>query len=131
MPYRVMLVDDDDRISELLSRALGDMGYEVGRLEDGETALEALRADPPDLLFLDIYLPKLGGLEVLHAMRVEGIPTPVITMSGLPDEQMARDSLALGASDFISKPFDLRKLEEHLKPTLEALGVWPGGKSAG
>ena len=131
MPYRVMLVDDDDRVSELLSRFLGDLGYEVGRLEDGETALEALREDPPDLLFLDIYLPRLGGLEVLHAMRLEGIPTPVIAMSGLPDAQMARDSLALGASDFITKPFNLLELERDLKPTLEALGVWPGDKSAG
>jgi len=131
MPYRIMLVDDDDRVSELLSRFLGDLGYEVGRLEDGETALEALREDPPDLLFLDIYLPRLGGLEVLHAMRLEGIPTPVIAMSGLPDAQMARDSLALGASDFITKPFNLLELERDLKPTLEALGVWPGDKSAG
>jgi len=130
MPYRVMLVDDDDRVSELLSRFLGDLGYEVRRLEDGEAALEALREAPPDLLFLDIYLPRLSGLDVLHAMRLEGIPTPVITMSGLPDEQMARDSLALGASDFITKPFNLLELERDLKPTLEALGVWPGGKSA-
>ena len=86
MPYRVMLVDDDYRVSELLGRFLGDLGYEMDRLEDGETALETLRRDPPDVLFLDIYLPKLGGLDVLHAMRMEGIPTPVITMSGLPDE---------------------------------------------
>ena len=125
MSYRVMLVDDDDRISELLSRFLGDLGFMVGRLEDGEAALAALREDPPDLLILDIYLPKLGGLDVLHTMRLEGIPTPVITISGLPDEQMARDSLTLGAADFLTKPFDLAKLEEELKPTLEALGLWP------
>jgi FixJ family two-component response regulator len=55
----------------------------------------------------------------------------VITMSGLPDEQMARDSLALGASDFITKPFNLLSLEEQLKPTLQALGLWPGDASAG
>ena len=125
MAFRVMLVDDDDRISDLLSRFFSDLGYEVGRLEDGEAALEALREDPPDLLILDIYLPKLGGLDVLHAMRLEGIPTPVITISGLPDEQMARDSLALGASDFLTKPFDLSTLEERLKPTLEGLKIWP------
>ena len=123
-----MLVDDDDRVSELLGRFLSDLGYQVGRLEDGEAALEALREDPPDLLLLDIYLPKLGGLDVLHAMRLEGIPTPVITMSGLPDEQMARDSLALGAADFITKPFNLLELEQELRPTLEALGIWPGGE---
>jgi two-component system response regulator QseB len=127
-----MLVDDDDRISELLSRFLGDLGYKVGRLADGEAALEALREDPPDLLILDIYLPKLGGLDVLHTMRLEGIPTPVITISGLPDEQMARDSLALGAADFLTKPFDLLKLEQDLRPTLEVLGLWPpsGGGAA-
>jgi len=112
----------------LLSRFLSDLGYEVGRLWDGEAALEALRKDPPDLLILDIYLPKLGGLEVLQAMRMEGIPTPVIAISGLPDEQMARDSLALGVSDFITKPFNLLELEQDLKPTLEALGIWPEGR---
>ena len=131
MAYRVMLVDDDDRISDLLSRFFSDLGYEVGRLEDGEAALEALREDPPDLLVLDIYLPKLGGLDVLHAMRLEGIPTPVITISGLPDEQMARDSLALGASHSTTKPFDLTALEQHLKPTLQALDIWPGDLEAG
>ncbi len=131
MAYRVMLVDDDDRVSELLGRFLGDLGYKVGRVADGETALAALREDPPDLLFLDVYLPKLGGLDVLHAMRSEEIPTPVIAMSGLSDEQMARDSLALGAADFVTKPFDLLELEEDLKPTLEALGLWPEGRPAG
>jgi DNA-binding response OmpR family regulator len=131
MSYRVLLVDDDDRVSELLSRFLSDLAYEVERLEDGETALQALREDPPDLLVLDIYLPKLGGLDLLHAMRMEGISTPVITMSGLPDQQMARDCLALGAADFLTKPFDLLTLEQDLKPTLDALGLWPPSGGTG
>ncbi len=119
---RVLVADDDPGIRELLKRVLEKKGYEVLTAADGEAALESVRNDNPQLMLLDLYMPKLSGVEVLERMREEGHDVGVITISGSHDEDAARATFALGAADFIMKPLDLEHLELSLLAKLISLG---------
>ena len=121
MTGRILVADDDENIRRLLRRFLTDRGYQVDVACDGIEALEALRRDGPDLLLLDIEMPNLGGMAVLQQIEQEGIPVAIIMISGLADEETARKSLALGAADFITKPFDFNYLNTSLAAKLMTL----------
>ncbi len=88
---------------------------------DGDEAMKVLREDPPDVVLLDIDMPKLNGLEVLRRIQSEEIKVGVIIISGHPDQEAARTSLTLGATDFIVKPFDFAYLEASLLAKLVTL----------
>ncbi len=120
---RILLIDDDPDVLEVLSRFLSDRGYHVETAADGKAGLTALRRDPPDVILLDLALPKLSGLEVLRRIKAEGLNVAVITISGHPlaERHLGPDSLELGASDFIMKPFDLEYLENTLLAKLQSL----------
>lgn len=111
---RVLVVDDEPFVREVLSRFLSERGYQVDVAEDGQAALDLIRADAPDIVLLDLKMPRLGGLELLRILRDDGAELAVITISGHADEDTARESLDLGAADFINKPFDLEYLETSL-----------------
>ncbi len=113
-PNHILVVDDESDVCDLLSRFLTRRGYDVDTANDGEAALRAVRSNPPDIVLLDIRLPKLDGLTVLQKLREESDQVAVITMSGVADEDTARKSLELGAADFITKPFNLPYLETSL-----------------
>ena len=87
-----------------------------------EEVMRLLREDPPDIILLDIDMPKLSGLEVLRRIQSESIDIGVIIISGHPDEEAAKKSLTMGASDFIVKPFDFSYLETSLMAKLLTLG---------
>lgn len=110
----ILIVDDEPDVRELLSKFLRRRGYEVNTASDGPSALEAIRDGHPDIVLLDIRLPKMDGLSVLAHLRDESDNVAVITMSGSADEETARKSLELGAADFITKPFNLPYLETSL-----------------
>jgi DNA-binding response OmpR family regulator len=110
----VLIVDDESDVRELLSKFLRRRGYEVDTASDGASAIEAIRGKRPDIVLLDIRLPKMDGLSVLEKLRDESDGVAVITMSGSADEETARRSLELGAADFITKPFNLPYLETSL-----------------
>ena len=111
----VLIVDDESDVRELLSKFLARRGYDVDTVSDGAAAIEAIRDGSPDIVLLDIRLPKLDGLSVLERVRDEsGDQVAIITMSGSADEDTARRSLELGAADFITKPFNLPYLETSL-----------------
>jgi CheY-like chemotaxis protein len=111
---RVLVVDDEPFVREVLSRFLSERGYQVDVAEDGQAALALIRTDAPDIVLLDLKMPRLGGLELLRILRDDGAELAVITISGHADEDTARESLDLGAADFINKPFDLEYLETSL-----------------
>lgn len=111
---RVLVVDDEPFVREVLSRFLSERGYQVDVAEDGQAALALIRDDAPDIVLLDLKMPRLGGLELLRILRDDGAELAVITISGHADEDTARESLDLGAADFINKPFDLEYLETSL-----------------
>ena len=116
LPQRVLVVDDEPLVCDLLARGLSARGLVVETAADGQEALEAVRREPPDLVLIDICLPKLDGLEVLRRLQEERPRIPVITLSGAGDEEVARRSLDLGAADFLMKPFSL----EYLRTTVLA-----------
>lgn len=110
----ILVVDDESDVRDLLSKFLTRRGYEVVTAGDGEAAIEAIQEGHPDIVLLDIRLPKLDGLSVLQRLRDLSENVAIITMSGNADEETARKSLELGAADFITKPFNLPYLETSL-----------------
>jgi DNA-binding response OmpR family regulator len=110
----ILVVDDEPDVRDLLSKFLTRRGYNVHTAGDGEAAIEAIRDDHPDIVLLDLRLPKIDGLSVLEHVRAEDDDVAIITMSGNADEATARRTLELGAADFITKPFNLPYLETSL-----------------
>jgi DNA-binding response OmpR family regulator len=105
----VLVVDDDVLVRDVVSRYLGDAGYQVTVAGDGEHALRVAQAAPPDLVVLDLMLPGLPGLEVCRRLRAVG-PVPVVMLTALGEEEDRILGLELGADDYITKPFSPREL---------------------
>jgi DNA-binding NtrC family response regulator len=116
---RILVVDDDPDILELLSDRLQLMRFEVTCAADGEEALAHLRQDGFPLVLLDLQLPRIGGMEVLAAIRREGIDTTVIVITAWGTPQKAVEAMRAGAYDFIPKPLDTAHLEVVIKKALE------------
>jgi DNA-binding response OmpR family regulator len=105
----VLVVDDDVLVRDVVGRYLGRAGYQVTVAGDGEQALRAAHACPPDLVVLDLMLPGLPGLEVCRRLRAAG-PVPVVMLTALGEEEDRILGLELGADDYITKPFSPREL---------------------
>jgi DNA-binding response OmpR family regulator len=106
---KVLLAEDDPAISDPLARALRREGYDVEVCTDGESAL-AQALLQPDLLVLDLGLPKMDGLEVCRRLRQEGSSLPVIVLTARADEVDTVVGLDAGADDYVTKPFRLAEL---------------------
>ena len=106
---KVLLAEDDPAISDPLARALRREGYDVDVRTDGESALAAALGDP-DLLVLDLGLPKIDGLEVCRRLRAEGSTVPVLVLTARADEVDTVVGLDAGADDYVTKPFRLAEL---------------------
>ena len=115
----VLVVDDEQNILTSVSRALGLEGYDVEVAETAEIALEMLGKQSFDAILLDVQLPGMDGLEMLHALRKREIPTPVIMMSGHATIEVAVEATRRGADDFIEKPIGSDRLVLSLKRSLE------------
>jgi DNA-binding response OmpR family regulator len=101
----VLVVEDQESIRDLLGRLLRDEHFAVQFAEDGEAALESVRRTPPDLVCLNIELPKKNGMDVLAEMRQAGIDIPVIILTGHDQVKDRVRGLEAGADDYITKPF--------------------------
>ena len=117
---RILVVDDEIYIVHILDFSLGMKGYEVITALDGEAALEKLKTERPDLIVLDIMMPKLDGYEVCKAIKAnpDTAHIPVILLSAKGrnvDQKMGFD---VGADDYITKPFSPRKLVERINQLL-------------
>ena len=116
--YRVLVVEDDTSISLGLRINLTSEGYDVLVAEDGERGLELVRSDRPDLVILDVMLPRMNGLEVLDTVRKEGFSMPIIVLSARTGEMDKVTGLELGAEDYVAKPFSLAELLARVKAAL-------------
>lgn len=103
---RILVVDDDPDINRLVRVRLATRGFMVETATNGEEALALIAADPPDLLFLDISMPGIGGLEVLADIRARELDLAVIMMTAFGSEAVAIEALRRGADDYLRKPFD-------------------------
>jgi DNA-binding response OmpR family regulator len=106
----ILVVDDEDELRTLVRYELEQRGYMVTEAESGETALEVLKTTRPHIVVLDIRMPGMNGLEVLENIRKNNLADKVIMLTGVDELKIARDSLELGANDFLTKPYDIRTL---------------------
>jgi len=113
----IALVDDDRNILTTVSIALQAEGYATRLYSDGETALAALLANPPDLAIFDIKMPKMDGMELLRRLRQQS-PLPVIFLTSKDDEADEQAGFEMGADDYIAKPFSLRLLLARIRAIL-------------
>ena len=114
---RVLIIEDDPNVAEVVGRYLTREGYEVEIASDGALGLERALLDPPELVVLDLMLPNLGGLEVCRRIR-EAAPVPVIILTALGEETDRIVGLELGADDYVAKPFSPRELTARVKAVL-------------
>jgi len=114
---RVLIIEDDPNVSEVVARYLEREGYGVEAVTDGAEGLERALADPPDLVVLDLMLPSLGGLEVCRRLR-QVAPVPVIMLTARGEEADRIAGLELGADDYVAKPFSPRELTARVKAVL-------------
>ncbi len=107
---RVLVVDDEPAILRFLHAGLAAQGYVVAEANTGRAALEAVRRGATDLMVLDLGLPDMDGLDVIRALRADGVAIPVIVLSSRDDERAKVAALDLGADDFVTKPFGIDEL---------------------
>ena len=120
MEKKALLVDDDEKLLKLLREYLEDYGFEVMTLADGSSVLQTIRAESPDVVILDIMLPKKDGLEVLKEIRME-FSLPVIMLTARGEDADRIVGLELGADDYLPKPFNPRELLARMKAVLRRL----------
>lgn len=111
---KIMVVDDEETISELLQAFLEGQGFEVVVAGDAEAALAKINREKPDIVMLDILMPGLNGIQCLQKIKEIKPETIVIIMSGLQDEEIAKEAITYGAYDYITKPFDLDYFKNNL-----------------
>jgi DNA-binding response OmpR family regulator len=115
---RVLVVEDDMSIMSGLCINLELEGHVVLSAEDGERALEIARDERPDLVILDVMLPKMNGFQVLQTIRREGLTMPIIVLSARTGEMDKVTGLELGAEDYVAKPFSLAELLARVRAAL-------------
>jgi two-component system cell cycle response regulator len=120
MPAKILVADDDRTLLEALSMILKDKGYEVVAVPDGQDLKRLLDEERPDLLMLDIMMPKVDGLQLLQQVKEDERwqDLPVLMISSMAPEEATVRSLGLGAADFIAKPFRVKELTARVEAQL-------------
>jgi DNA-binding response OmpR family regulator len=117
MPKKILIVDDEEKIRELINKYLVNEGFEVIEAADGYQALELAASENPDLIVLDWLLPGISGLEVCRQVRQKSA-IPIIMLTAKTEEIDKLLGLELGADDYITKPFSLRELTARIRVVL-------------
>ncbi|MFD1418387.1 response regulator transcription factor [Companilactobacillus keshanensis] len=128
MTKRILIVDDEPSILELIEYNLQGQGYEVKRAINGKMALEMANSEYFDLILLDQMLPKLSGIRVLKKMRATGNLTPVIFLTAVDNEDSKVDGLISGADDYITKPFSIKELLARVEVVIRRTSKVDGDK---
>jgi DNA-binding response OmpR family regulator len=115
---KILIVEDEPDMVLGLKDNFEFEGYEVVTASDGAAGLERARSEKPDLLVLDIMLPKLSGLEVCKTLRAEGFQSPIIMLTARGQEIDKVVGLELGADDYVTKPFSIRELLARVRAIL-------------
>lgn len=111
----ILIVEDNRDLMNLLKINLSDQGYQIHTSENGEDALEKYRSESPDLLILDVMLPRLDGLEVCKRIRKNDRSIPILMLTAKSEELDKVLGLELGADDYMTKPFSIRELLARVK----------------
>jgi two-component system, response regulator, stage 0 sporulation protein F len=119
----ILIVDDEQSVREVLSEYFAEQGYAVETAGDGEEALAVVRRSTPDLVLLDVRMPGIDGVETLRRMRGIAPAVSVIMVTANEDVGLARETLKLGALDYVAKPFDFVYLERAIMAGLAQAGA--------
>jgi two-component system OmpR family response regulator len=117
MTDKILVIEDDTNLLETIKYNLRKEGYDVVTASDGEQALEVARQEKPDLLILDIMLPKMSGFEVCRILRKE-MTVPILMLTAKVDETDKIVGLEIGADDYVTKPFSMRELLARVRAML-------------
>jgi two-component system response regulator MtrA len=119
---RILLIEDDPSIREVTAIGLGAAGFDVTTAADGVDGLERFRADPYDLILLDVMLPRLDGYEVARQVR-RASTVPIVMLTARGDTMDVVVGLEAGADDYVRKPFDLPELIARIRAALRRAGT--------
>jgi two-component system OmpR family response regulator len=122
---RLLVVDDEPNIVELLSASLRFAGFEVATAANGLAALELARSFRPDLLVLDVMMPGLDGFGVVRRLRSEGSRTPVVFLTAKDATEDKVQGLTLGGDDYVTKPFSLEEVVARIRTVLRRVATSP------
>ena len=114
----ILFVDDEPKLCYIVSRILGEDGYNVVTVENGFDALEATSRVNPDIIVLDIIMPGMDGIALLREIRKRGMKCPVIMLTGEETIDTARESMTLGAFGYMTKPFNHHFFKKMLRDAL-------------
>ncbi len=123
---RLLVVEDEPNIRELLSTSLRFAGFEVHTAGDGASALKLAESTRPDLLVLDVMLPDMDGFSVTRRLRDQGRQVPVVFLTARDDTQDKVTGLTVGGDDYVTKPFSLEEVVARIRAVLRRTGG-PGG----
>jgi len=124
VPASILVVEDEPSIAEVVSLYLGRAGYEVRTVGDGLAALDEVERRKPDLIVLDIMLPRIDGLEVTRRVRARS-DTPIIMLTARKTEVDRIAGLEMGADDYVVKPFSAQELVSRVRAVLRRTSVPP------
>ncbi len=127
---RLVVVEDDDSIRDLLGAGLRFAGYEVATVADGAGALQSITDTQPDLVILDVNLPDVDGFEVCRRLRAAGNDVPVIFLTARRDTDDMRTGFGEGGDDYVTKPFSLDELTFRIEAVLRRSGTRTNGNAA-
>ena len=130
MDKKILIVEDEQNIVDILAFNLKREGYETLEAMDGALGLELALANDPDLILLDLMLPKMDGFEVCRRLREAGRTTPVIMLTAREEETDKVLGLELGADDYITKPFSMRELLARIKANIRRTDMVAGAAPA-
>lgn len=119
MNAKILIIEDDANLAAGLQYNLEQGGYEVVTAPDGKAGLALARSESPDLIILDLMLPKLPGMEVLRSLREAGSTVPIFILSALDDEVEKVRGFDLGAVDYVTKPFGVAELLARIRVRLK------------
>ncbi len=115
---KILVVDDDEKILFAFRQVFSQEGYRCITAESGEEALDKVVSEKPDVIFMDIAMPGLGGLETLRQIKARNATVPVIMITGYGTMQTAIKAIQFGAFDYLTKPLDVEKIREEVKKAL-------------
>ena len=129
-PVRVLVVDDESTLAELLSMALRYEGWDVHSAGTGHDAVRQARAFDPDVIVLDVMLPDIDGLEVLRRVRIRAPRVPVLFLTARDAVEDRIAGLTAGGDDYVTKPFSLEEVVARLRALLRRVGMTPVDENA-